>query len=82
MESGNTALKQEIVSLKAENAALKAEILRLQEEVRASKRPTAPFTKGAPKADPKKPGRARPARSSDRPESIALLEERTWSRHL
>ena len=43
--------------LKTENASLKAEILRLPEEVRASKRPTAPFSKGTRKANPKKPGR-------------------------
>lgn len=50
-------LESENADLKKENALLKAENLRLQEEVRASKRPTAPFSKGTGKANPKKPGR-------------------------
>jgi transposase len=57
LEAENVVLKKENALLKAENASLKAENLRLQEEVRASKRPNAPFSKGTRKADPKKPGR-------------------------
>ena len=57
LESENADLKKENALLKAENALLKAENLRLQEEVCASKRPTAPFSKGTGKANPKKPGR-------------------------
>lgn len=62
------AFSVEIERLKAENAALKkrlveleATVVRLQEQLeaarRAGKRQAAPFSKGKPKAHPKKPGR-------------------------
>lgn len=57
LEAGNAVLKKENALLRAENTSLKAENLRLKEEVRASKRPNAPFSKETRKADPKKPGR-------------------------
>ena len=51
----------EIKALKAENARLSAELEKLRALVerlqRGQKRQTAPFSKGPPKPDPKKPGR-------------------------
>lgn len=50
-------LLERVEVLEAENAALKARNAKLEEQVRASKRARAPFSKGKDKADPKKPGR-------------------------
>jgi transposase len=51
----------EIEALKAENARLRAELEKLRAVVerlqRGQKRQAAPFSKGPPKLDPKKPGR-------------------------
>lgn len=57
LEAENALLKAENATLKAENATLKVENAALREELRASKRATAPFSKGKGKAHPKKPGR-------------------------
>jgi transposase len=50
----NTQLRAENAALRAENAALRQA---LDESRRAGKRQAAPFSKGAPKPNPKKPGR-------------------------
>ena len=51
----------ELEALRRDNAQLRAEVAelrkRLEEALRASKRQAAPFSKGAPKTDPKTPGR-------------------------
>lgn len=52
----NAALKKQVAQLEALVAELQA---RLDELERASKRQAAPFSKGQPKANPKKPGRKR-----------------------
>lgn len=64
------ALKKQVAELKAENAALRKQraqlrmkVTRLEAELEASqrreKRQAAPFSKGEPKKDPKRPGRKR-----------------------
>ena len=57
----NEALKEEIEKLRRESQAQKREIARLRESVsearRAGKRQAAPFSKGPPKSNPKRPGR-------------------------
>ena len=50
-------LQREIRRLQAENEGLKKKIEGLEEELRASRRQTAPFSKGQRKANPKRPGR-------------------------
>src|ERR1035437_6913877 len=50
-------LEREIKRLQAENEGLKKKIKDLEEELRASKRQAAPFSKGQRKANPKRPGR-------------------------
>src|ERR1035437_6742622 len=50
-------LEREIQRLQAENEGLKKKIKDLEEELRASKRQAAPFSKGQRKANPKRPGR-------------------------
>ena len=50
-------LQREIQRLQAENERLKKKIKDLEEELRASKRQAAPFSKGQRKANPKRPGR-------------------------
>jgi transposase len=50
-------LEQEIQRLEAENESLKRKIKDLEEELRASKRQAAPFSKGQRKANPQPPGR-------------------------
>jgi hypothetical protein len=50
-------LEREINRLQAENEGLKKKIKDLEEELRASKRQAAPFSKGQRKANPKRPGR-------------------------
>jgi len=50
-------LEREIKRLQAENEGLKKKIEDLEEELRASKRQAAPFSKGQRKANPKPPGR-------------------------
>src|ERR1039457_7649057 len=50
-------LEREINRLQAENEGLKKKIEGLEEELRASKRQAAPFSKGQRKANPKRPGR-------------------------
>src|ERR1035437_3109311 len=50
-------LEREIKRLQAENEGLKKKIEGLEEELRASKRQAAPFSKGQRKANPKPPGR-------------------------
>src|SRR3990172_1243378 len=51
----------ELEALRRENAQLRSEVAEvrklLEEALRASKRQAAPFSKGAPKTDPKTPGR-------------------------
>ena len=63
----NEALQQEMARLRTENQAQKEETARLRERVeeahRAGKRQAAPFSKGPPKANPKKNGR-NPARTT------------------
>ena len=67
------ATRAELLSLLRESLvrikALEAENAKLREEVRASKRATAPFSKGKSKSAPKKPGRkAGVGRFVNRPE--------------
>ncbi|MBZ5727979.1 MAG: IS66 family transposase zinc-finger binding domain-containing protein [Acidobacteriia bacterium] len=50
-------MQREIKRLQAENESLKKKIEGLEEELRASKRQAAPFSKGQRKAHPKRPGR-------------------------
>ena len=50
-------LQREINRLQAENEGLRKKIKDLEEELRASKRQAAPFSKGQRKANPKRPGR-------------------------
>jgi hypothetical protein len=50
-------LQREINRLQAENEGLRKKIEDLEEELRASKRQAAPFSKGQVKANPKRPGR-------------------------
>ena len=50
-------LERENKRLQAENERLKKKIEGLEEELRASKRQAAPFSKGQRKANPKPPGR-------------------------
>ena len=65
------ALEADNALLKAENAALKAENAGLKEQLRATRRPTAPFSKGPGRAAPKKPGRkAGQGRFERRPEPV------------
>lgn len=58
---GCRALLKRIGELEAQNSALAAQVAeltrRLDEAVRAGKRQAAPFRKGPPKPDPKRPGR-------------------------
>lgn len=55
------ALRRRIAELEEENAALQAQLeqlrSRLEEAERAGKRQAAPFSKGPPKSNPKRPGR-------------------------
>jgi transposase len=57
----NAALRQRVAELEEVVAQLKAELERLkgqlEEAERAGKRQAAPFSKGSPKANPKRPGR-------------------------
>jgi transposase len=84
----NERLRAENEQLRAENAALKqrladleAIVLDLKEQweaaLRAGKRQATPFSKGAPKAQPKKPGRKKghPAAHRSRPEHVDRVEE-------
>ena len=50
-------MEREIKRLQVENEGLKKKIEGLEEELRASKRQAAPFSKGQRKANPKRPGR-------------------------
>jgi transposase len=50
-------LERELDRLRSENEGLKKKIRDLEEELRASKRQAAPFSKGQRKANPKRPGR-------------------------
>ena len=50
-------LERENAALRTENAALKAENASLREQLRAAKRPAAPFSKGPGAGTPKKLGR-------------------------
>lgn len=54
LRAENAALRQRVAELEAELEQLKA---RLEEAERAGKRQAAPFSKGSPKANPKRPGR-------------------------
>jgi transposase len=54
LRAENAALRQRVAELEAELEQLKA---RLEEAERAGKRQAAPFSKGPPKANPKRPGR-------------------------
>ena len=56
IEAENAALRREVASLKEQLAKALA---RIDELERAGKRQAAPFSKGPPKADPKRPGRKR-----------------------
>lgn len=67
-------LEREVLRLRAENQELREEVGRLQQlleaERRATKRQAAPFSKGEPKAAPKRPGRkagSRYGRKAHRP---------------
>ena len=61
LRAENAVLRQRIAELEEEVAQLKAELEklrgRLEEAERAGKRQAAPFSKGPPKANPKRPGR-------------------------
>jgi hypothetical protein len=61
LRAENAALQERIAALEEEVARLKAELERLkgrlEEAERAGKRQAAPFSKGPPKANPKRPGR-------------------------
>ena len=81
LRAENTALQERIVTLAEEVAKLKAELERLkgrlEEAERAGKRQAAPFSKGPPKANPKRPGRKAghsPAHRS-RPEQVHRVLE-------
>jgi transposase len=50
-------LEREIKRLQSENEGLRKKVKDLEEELRASKRQAAPFSKGRRKANPKRPGR-------------------------
>lgn len=76
LRAENAALQERIVTLAEEVAKLKAELERLkgrlEEAERAGKRQAAPFSKGPPQANPKRPGRKAghsPAHRS-RPEQV------------
>jgi transposase len=61
LRAENAALRQRVTELEEEVAQLKAELERLRSQLeeaeRAGKRQAAPFSKGPPKANPKRPGR-------------------------
>jgi transposase len=61
LRAENAALREQVTALEGEVARLKAELDRLkgrlEEAERAGKRQAAPFSKGPPKAKPKRPGR-------------------------
>jgi transposase len=69
-----TALEQELARLKAELDRLKG---RLEEAERAGKRQAAPFSKGPPKAKPKRPGRkaGHPPAHRSRPKRVNRVLE-------
>ncbi len=73
LKAEKAALRREAVGLRRDNCALRRENCRLKKQLaetqaaleaaeRRSKRQAAPFSKGKPKANPKKPGRKRGAR--------------------
>lgn len=81
LRAENVALRERVEVLEEELAKLKAELERLKgllaEAERAGKRQAAPFSKGAPKAKPKRPGRKaghQPAHRSRPKEVNRVLE--------
>ena len=81
LRAENAALRERVAILEEELAKLKTELERLKgllaEAERAGKRQAAPFSKGAPKAKPKRPGRKaghRPAHRS-RPKQVNRVLE-------
>lgn len=76
------ALESENAALKAANAALKAENADLKEQLRVTKRATAPFSKGPGRTAPKKPGRhAGKGRFERRAEPVSAAADRVEDLH-
>jgi transposase len=81
LRAENTALKQRIAELEAEVARLQAALDRLtgrvEEAERAGRRQAAPFSKGPPKANPKRPGRkaGHPPAHRPRPQRVDRVLE-------
>ena len=81
LRAENATLRQRIAELEELVAKLEAELARikgqLEEAERAGKRQAAPFSKGPPKAKPKRPGRkaGHPAAHRPRPERVDRVLE-------
>ena len=74
LEAENGQLRRRVAELEATVAELR---LQIDELIRASKRQAAPFSKGAPKKKPKRPGRKKGHPASHRavPEQVDRIEE-------
>src|SRR5216683_3397416 len=74
LRAENAALKQRLSELEALVKALQAQ---LEAALRAGKRQAAPFSKGAPKAEPKTPGRkaGHPAAQRPKPQRVDRVVE-------
>ena len=74
LRAENEALKQRLAELEALVKALQAQ---LEAALRAGKRQAAPFSKGAPKAEPKTPGRkaGHPAAQRPKPQRVDRVVE-------
>jgi transposase len=81
LQAENAALRERIAALEEEVAKLKAELDqfkgRLEEAERAGKRQAAPFSKGPPKTEPKRPGRkaGHPPAHRSRPKRVNRVLE-------
>lgn len=74
LRTENAALKKRLAELEVLVKALQAQ---LEAAVRAGKRQAAPFSKGAPKAEPKTPGRktGHPAAQRPKPQKVDRVED-------